>query len=144
VSEPASMRVVVRRVIAAPPATVFEWWTRPEHLLRWWGPRPVVCDRAEVDLRVGGLYRLCNRLADGAELWIEGRFESIDRPHHLVYSWQAGTRAAIERVQVDFLAVPRENTEVVVTHERIGDPAVARSHERGWSGCLESLAGFSG
>jgi uncharacterized protein YndB with AHSA1/START domain len=132
--------VVTRRVIAADAQTLFAWWTEPEHLLRWWGPRPVFCDHAEVDLRVGGRYRLRNRLADGSALWIEGFFECIDSPHRLAYSWQVNTDHAVERVQVDFVPAPG-GTEVVVTHERIADPARARSHEAGWAGCLESLAG---
>jgi uncharacterized protein YndB with AHSA1/START domain len=130
--------VVVRRIIEADAESLFAWWTEPEHLLRWWGPRPVTCDHAEVDLRVGGRYRLRNRLADGAVLWIEGRIERIERPHCLVYSWRAGATESVERVRVEFVAAPG-GTEVVVTHECIADAAVARSHEIGWSGCLASL-----
>src|SRR5262249_47241843 len=50
VSEP----LIVRRVIRAPVERVFAAWTEPAHLVRWWGPAPVVCCGAEVDLRVGG------------------------------------------------------------------------------------------
>jgi uncharacterized protein YndB with AHSA1/START domain len=139
-SDAAPLSVSTRLTIDALPATVFEWWTLPEHLLRWWGPRPVVCDHAEVDLRVGGRYRLRNRLADGAALWIEGEFERIERPHHLTYTWRSGRSAGVERVQVEFVALQARRTEVIVTHERIADERTARSHAAGWEGCLESLA----
>jgi uncharacterized protein YndB with AHSA1/START domain len=135
-----SLQVSVRRRIDADPETVFEWWTLPEHLLRWWGPRPVVCDRAEVDLRVGGRYRLRHRLDDGTALWIEGSFEGIERPHLLAYTWQSDRSPTIEHVRVNFLAVGKGVTEVIVTHSRIDDAAIARSHEMGWNGCLDSLA----
>ncbi len=63
---PPTPPLVVRRTIKAGPERVFEAWTRPELLLAWWGPRPVRCSGAEVDLRVGGRYRIDNQLPDGA------------------------------------------------------------------------------
>src|SRR5262249_36942533 len=45
--------LVVRRTIRASAERIFDAWTRPEHLLVWWGPRPVTCSGADVDLRVG-------------------------------------------------------------------------------------------
>ena len=53
------------RVIRAPLEKVFAAWTRPELLRQWWGPGPVTCPEAEVDLREGGAYRLANVEADG-------------------------------------------------------------------------------
>jgi uncharacterized protein YndB with AHSA1/START domain len=138
------LTVSVRRRIEADPETLFDWWTRPEHLVRWWGPRPVVCDRAEVDLRIGGRYRLRNRLGDGTVLWIEGRFEQIERPRCLAYTWQTDRSAAVERVRVDFTQALNGSTLVTVTHERIADTATARSHEAGWAGCLDTLAATLG
>ena len=82
--------LVVRRTIQATPEELFAAWTEPEQLKKWWGPRPVVCAEAEVDLWVGGSYRIANRLADGTLLWISGEFELIDPPFKLVYTWRIG------------------------------------------------------
>ena len=60
--------LVVRRTIHAPVEPVFHAWTRPEQLRQWWGPGPVTCCHAEIDLRVGGAYRIGNRLPDGTVL----------------------------------------------------------------------------
>jgi len=79
--------LVVRRTIRAPVERVFEAWTRPEQILRWWGPRPVTCSEAEVDLRVGGSYRIGNLLPDGKVLFIFGQFEVVEPPQRLVYGW---------------------------------------------------------
>lgn len=97
-----------------------------------------MCNAAEVDLRVGGRYRLGNRLADGATLWIEGEFEVIDPPSRLVYTWSVGANPRVERVRVDFES-HADGTEITITHDQIADAAVARSHEAGWQGCLDSL-----
>src|SRR5687767_6184273 len=83
----AGISLVVRRTIQASVTRVFEAWTRPEELRRWWGPRPVTCSDAEVDLRVGGSYRIGNRLPDGSTIWISGEFEIVEPPERLVYTW---------------------------------------------------------
>jgi len=129
----------VRRTIRATPEQLFDAWTQPPHLLEWWGPPGIDCIDAQVDLRVGGNYRIANRLPDGRVLWISGEFGVIDRPRKLVYTWslQAGTTVA-EIVTVLF--EPRgDRTEVVVRHERIPDLATRDVHRQGWEGCLDGL-----
>jgi uncharacterized protein YndB with AHSA1/START domain len=129
--------LVVRRTIRAPVDEVFAAWTRPEHVVRWWGPRPVTCPHAEIDLRVGGSYRIGNLLPDGTTVWISGEFEEI-RPDRLVYSWSMEPGAPRQRVTVRF--EPNEaGTEVIVVHERIATDASYRSHLEGWEGCLDGL-----
>jgi uncharacterized protein YndB with AHSA1/START domain len=134
--------LVVRRTIRAPAGRVFDAWTQPEQLRRWWGPRPVTCESAEVDLRVGGAYRIGNRLPDGTVLWISGEFEIVEPPHRLVYTWNiegdAPRIASRSRVTVRFEA--RDvGTEVVVVHERIDTEETRADHENGWNGCLANL-----
>jgi uncharacterized protein YndB with AHSA1/START domain len=137
----ASITLVVRRTINAPVARVFEAWTEPRHLLQWWGPRPVICSQAEVDLRTGGAYRIGNQLPDGAIVWISGEFELVDPPKLLVYSWHVEGRAVPSgpsRVTVRF--EPRSaGTEVIVLHERIDSEETRVDHEHGWNGCLDNL-----
>jgi uncharacterized protein YndB with AHSA1/START domain len=141
--ESSGIVLVVRRMIKAPAARVFEAWTRPEHLVRWWGPRPVTCAGADVDLRVGGGYRIGNRLPDGSVLWISGTFELVDPPRRLVYDWliEQKNAPAPERSRVTVRFEPRGvGTEVIVIHERIDTEATRADHEHGWNGCLEGLA----
>lgn len=141
--EPAG-RLVVSRLIAASPERLFEVWTSPQHIQRWWGPAGVDCPYAEVDLRPGGAYRIANRVAGGTMVWITGVFETVSPPELLVYSWRTdqGSNSS-ERVTVMFVA-QGELTEVSVTHELIRDDATMRSHESGWQGCLDGLAEYLG
>jgi uncharacterized protein YndB with AHSA1/START domain len=129
--------LVARRTIRASASRLFDAWTEPEQLRAWWGPRPVTCSAAEVDLRVGGRYRITNELPDGNVVIIEGEFELIEPPHRLVYTWRSGEDPQ-SRVTVRF--EPRkEATEVIVIHEQIASEAIKKSHVQGWSGCLDSL-----
>lgn len=75
--------VAFRRFIDAPPGLVFDAWTQPEHLRHWWGPRGYVLVVCEVDLRVGGSYRLVQRAPDGHDHAFRGRYVEIDRPRRL-------------------------------------------------------------
>lgn len=134
--------LLVRRSIVASPERLFDAWTQPEQLKRWWGPKSVQCVEAEIDLRVGGHYRIANQFPDGKVLWISGEFETIERPYRLVYTWRVGeVAAAAERVTVTFRA-RGEATEVLVMHEGIPTEPTRDLHEQGWAGCLDGLVDY--
>lgn len=142
----ADLSLVVRRTVKAPVQRVFDAWTQPAHLRAWWGPKDVTCVDAEVDLRVGGLLRIGNRLPNGDVMWITGEFEEIAPPSKLVYSWRLGpdrdphpeAPGSRERVTVRF--EPHDGgTEVIIVHERLVSEASRKGHEAGWLGCLDGL-----
>jgi uncharacterized protein YndB with AHSA1/START domain len=102
----------------------------------------VTCSAAEMDVRVGGAYRIANQLPDGSVLWISGIFEVVERPHRLVYTWEVEREASFspERSRVVVRFEPHAvGTEVIVVHERIDSEETCADHERGWKGCLENL-----
>jgi uncharacterized protein YndB with AHSA1/START domain len=141
-AETGTLTLLVRRTIRATPARLFEAWTTPAQFVQWWGPEGVTCPRVEMDLRVGGAYRIGNRLPDGNELWIAGTFERIAPPNELVFSWKMEhSDFASERVTVRFEARGTE-TEVIVFHERLRDEATRADHEHGWTGCLDGLVAY--
>jgi uncharacterized protein YndB with AHSA1/START domain len=137
--------LVVRRQIRAPVARVFDAWIQPQQLRQWWGPRPLTCSDASVDLRVGGAYRIGNLFPDGSVVWISGEFEIVEPPFRLVYTWHVERKespiADRSRVTVRFQA-SGDGTEVIVVHERIDTEETRADHEKGWNGCLDGLAGF--
>ena len=138
----SSLLLVVRRKIAATPERLFEAWTCAGELREWWGPENVKCIAAEVDLRVGGSYRIGNQLPDGTILWISGEFLTIEKPHRLEYTWRVGSREApVERVTVQFVRSGAQ-TEVIITHGHISDEPTRNRHDRGWQGCLGGLENY--
>jgi uncharacterized protein YndB with AHSA1/START domain len=137
-----NVTLVVRKLIQATPERLFDAWTAPAQLQKWWGPEGVTCIDPEVDLRVGGRYRIGNRLPDGKILWIAGEFEIIEPPRRLTYSWRLeGVPGETERVTVRFES-RGSATEVVVTHERIPNETLRDQHQYGWRGCLDGLAEY--
>lgn len=139
--------LIVERVIRASPARVFAAWTTPELMTRWWGPEGVAATGVEIDLRVGGRYRIGNRLPDDKVIWIAGIFEQItapgptDEPARLVYTWGVEPAESDEQVAVVFLPDPA-GTRVHLTHTRIASQRQRDNHMHGWAGCLDGLEGL--
>lgn len=126
----------------ASPDRVFAAWTDPLELEKWWGPSGVQCISAQIDLRIGGHYRIGNELPDKTVIWIEGVFERIERPRLLVYTWQTDAEStACEMVTVR-MNPQGHGTEVIVRHERIANAALREQHTQGWEGCFDGLVEF--
>lgn len=138
-----SLSLIVRRVVRGSAVQVFRAWTDPAQLRQWWGPAGVRCIDAQIDLRVGGHYRIGNQLPDGSEIWIEGVFERIEPPHLIAFSWSRvqtkANRVPAEKVCIRFVE-RTDGTEVIVEHTRIADRTTFNSHEIGWHGCLDGFA----
>jgi uncharacterized protein YndB with AHSA1/START domain len=129
----------LNRIIRAPREDVFSAWTDPELLKQWWGPGPVSCPEAHVDLREGGEYRLANLEPNGSITWISGRFERVRAPEELAYTWKVSTLPHEPTlVRIKFLP-HADGTELVLTHERFAVEAVRDMHLQGWGGCLDKL-----
>jgi uncharacterized protein YndB with AHSA1/START domain len=143
-AQPQQLTLVVRKMIRATPERLFEAWTQPSQLKKWWGPEGVRCIAAEVDLRVGGRYRIGNQFSDESVVWITGEFQVIEPPDRLTYTWQIEESSeSCEVVTVRF--EPRDNaTEVIISHERIPDRTTRDRHEQGWLGCLNGLLKYLG
>jgi uncharacterized protein YndB with AHSA1/START domain len=88
-------QLVIERTLNAPPERVFAAFTEPEQLTKWWWPHGFTCPAAEVDLRVGGTYRLAMEWPDFIpnearfSHYMGGEYFEIDRPHRLVMSGRA-------------------------------------------------------
>jgi uncharacterized protein YndB with AHSA1/START domain len=131
--------LTLQRVIRAPREEVFAAWTDPEILKEWWGPGPISCPEAHIDLREGGDYRLANLETNGSITWISGKFERVRRPEELVYTWNVSiVPGEPTLVRVLFLPHP-EGTEIVLKHERFAVEAVRDMHVQGWNGCVDKL-----
>jgi len=134
--------LTLTRRIDAPPARVFAAWTEPRLIARWWQPVPVGdgdAVRAEIDLRIGGRYRIVIRGADGEEHDVGGEYVEIERDRRLVFTWAwRSTPSRISRVSVT-LAPEGDGTRLTLTHERFADAAARDRHHGGWTRILDAL-----
>src|SRR5438093_8991927 len=85
VTTPSDREIVLTRVFDAPRNLVFDAFSKPELLKRWFGPRGwslVVC---EVDLKVGGGFRFVLRGPDGTDMGMRGVYREIVPPERSVH-----------------------------------------------------------
>jgi uncharacterized protein YndB with AHSA1/START domain len=127
------------RLIRADTEKVFDAWTQPQHLNLWSAPEGMDI-AAEVDLRVGGRYRIRMQGAEG-DFNAVGEYLEIDRPKRLRYTWsweEEGNDSYETIVTVEFH--DRDGaTEVVLVHEQFPDADITGKHTEGWTSCLDRL-----
>jgi uncharacterized protein YndB with AHSA1/START domain len=86
VAMPSDRELVFTRVFNAPRQRVFDAWTKPEHLVRWYGCHASSLIVCEVDLRVGGSYCFVARMTDGTEHALSGVYRNVVPPERLVFT----------------------------------------------------------
>lgn len=145
--------LTISRFIKAPPAVVWEAWSTPEHLAKWWIPEPIECQVVKLNLRPGGGFETLMREDDGDfQPHVEGCFLDVVPEQRLVFTtalaegwkpiepWLAltatitmepegsGTRYAAR--------VAHKNAEDSRKHEDLG-------FQEGWGTTIDQLAAFT-
>jgi len=74
--------IVITRMFDAPVSRVWQVWTTPEELMKWWGPKDFTAPVIEIDFKVGGQYLYCMHGAPGPgmpaqDFWSGGSFLEI-------------------------------------------------------------------
>jgi len=111
----SSNSVEITRIFDAPRTLVWQAWTDPQHLMRWWGPQAFTSPACTLDLRVGGKYHFCMRSAEGQDFWSTGVFREIVPPEKLVYT-DSFADADGNVVPASYYGMPGDwATEMVVT-----------------------------
>jgi uncharacterized protein YndB with AHSA1/START domain len=82
--------IIQERVFDAPRELVWQAWTEPKHVDKWWGPNGFRNETFSSDFRVGGTWRFVMHGPDGKDWqnWI--RYEEITKYERLVYSHGGG------------------------------------------------------
>ena len=117
---------------------IFDAWTRPDELKRWFGPGGFQTIEAELDVRAGGRYRLVMRAPDGTRLTIGGVYIEVSRPSRLVHTWVWAHAPDEEMLVTIELRPDGARTNVRVTHANIVDGELGR-YEGGWREGLARL-----
>jgi uncharacterized protein YndB with AHSA1/START domain len=86
VTTPTDREIVLSREFDAPRRLVFEAWTKPELLMRWYGARGWWLTGCEVDLRVGGRYRFVSAGPGGETMVQSGVYREVVPPERLVHT----------------------------------------------------------
>ena len=144
-------QLVIERTITASPERVFDAFTDPEQLTQWWWPNGFTCPAAEVDLRVGGTYRLAMQWPDSVPTdnqfshYMGGEYYEIERPHRLVMSGRAGSddQGELFATLIEITLEAREGSTLLTMRQSYFEPlppaqALAGA-EQGWTEQLDKL-----
>jgi len=137
----ADIKLFLRQSISAPADQVFRAWTDPESIKGWFAPPDKETALAEVDLRVGGKYRIGFKDKGNESMRVvSGVYREIRPPHRLVFTWcwEDDPDKHETLVTVD-LQDNGATTELRLTHVHFHDEDVRDHHEKGWIGCVDSL-----
>ncbi|HZT96524.1 MAG TPA: SRPBCC domain-containing protein [Chloroflexota bacterium] len=144
-------QLVMERTLKASPERVFDAFTDPDQLTQWWWPNGFSCPAAEVDLRVGGNYRIAMKWPGSIPAeqqfshYLGGEYYEIDRPHRLVMSGRAinDEQGEIFATLIEVTLEAREGgTHLTMRQsffEPMPPPDALAGAEQGWSEQLDKL-----
>ncbi|HXN71847.1 MAG TPA: SRPBCC domain-containing protein [Candidatus Acidoferrales bacterium] len=139
--------VVITRVFDAPRELVFKAWTDPRIMKEWYGPKMFTNSVCELDVRVGGAWRIVMRGPDGAEYPGRGVYREIVKPERLVFTSDATDKdgnVILAGLATVTFAEEGGKTKLTlrVRATAMVDYAVAylAGMEAGWSQSLDGLA----
>jgi uncharacterized protein YndB with AHSA1/START domain/uncharacterized glyoxalase superfamily protein PhnB len=83
-TKPAAREMVISRTFNAPRNLVWQAWTEPDRVKKWWGPRIFTAPVVKIDFRVGREYLYCMRSPEGKDYWSKGTYREIVAPERIV------------------------------------------------------------
>ena len=140
-SKPQAPSLTLKRRLKAPAEKVFSAWTDPEKIVHWFGPAETASDsvRADMDVRVGGRYRMRFKTEDGESHEVGGEYKEVIANERLVFSWAWHSTPERESLVTITLKADGDGTLLTLHHERFFDQKARDGHNRGWTGTLEKL-----
>jgi uncharacterized protein YndB with AHSA1/START domain len=152
----------ISRTFDAPRQRVWDAWTQPEQMAKWWGPKGFTVVYVKMDLRAGGTYLYCIRSPEGIEMWGKFEYSEVSAPQRLVFAnffsdanggvtrhpyspnWPLKTHSTVEFDEQDGKTTltlrwsPINATEI----ERKTFEDGMASMQQGWGGTFEQLAAY--
>jgi len=141
----AKRTLSLRKTFDAPIDLVWEAWTQPEHIARWWGPKGMSITVVEHNFKVGGKWKYSMPMPDGSEFISEGQYSEIVKFKKIVTS--ANFRPMTEGVEIRALFEKngeKTNFTFSVVHptEEYCKQQEQMGFYNGWGSAFTRLEGF--
>jgi uncharacterized protein YndB with AHSA1/START domain len=141
VSEDATRELRIERTFRAPAEAVFDAWTSPEVMRRWYHAGPDwETPEVDVDLRVGGRVSVVMRKPDGSEVELSGEYMELDRPHRLAMTCTFSDDPSNQEQLIELsFSEAGGSTTVVLVNSRIPTDERRDAQQWGWGLCFDNL-----
>lgn len=126
------------RVFDAPRALVFEAWSKPEHVSKWFAPKPLVITQCEMELRSGGVFKFTMKMGE-TEFPFVGKFEEVVPNEKIVFSGIIHDDNSCYTV-VTFEDAPGNKTKLSVRQTYAYASPATGGAKQGWTSTLDNLA----
>jgi uncharacterized protein YndB with AHSA1/START domain len=137
----AELTLHLERALPAPRPLVFSMHAEPTLLAQWWGPAGFSTPSVELDLRVGGRYRIAMQPPEGEHFFVSGEFREVDQVARLAYTfrWEPPDPDDRETLVTFSLRDLGESTALTVDQGPFATEARRALHEHGWTESLDRL-----
>lgn len=133
--------LTLTRRFRARPEKVWAAWTDPEKLIGWFcttKARPGSL-RAELDVRVGGRYRISFDMESGEYSEVGGIYREVVPNEKLVFSWAWHSTPERESLVTVSIKPDGAGSLMLFTHEQFFDETARDNHAKGWNELFEQL-----
>jgi uncharacterized protein YndB with AHSA1/START domain len=145
--EDTKLDLKLERIVEAPRELLWKAWTEPEHLKKWFAPRPWQMVECEIDLRPGGMFRTVMRSPEGQDFPGVGCYLEVVENERLVWTDALGPgyRPAVKAFFTAILTLEDHGTGTrYIARALHKDEADRKTHEdmgfiEGWGQCLDQL-----
>lgn len=97
-NELAKRVLTIKKTFNVPVEIVWEAWTKPEHVVKWWAPKGMNIKVVKHEFKVGGTWKYTMPMPDGNEFISEGTYSEIVKLKKIVTS--ANFRPMTEGVEM--------------------------------------------
>jgi|SRR5882672_6101120 len=140
ISEKPSLSLT--HIFPVAPEKVWQAWTDPQGLKRWFGPDEGEVSLAQTDVRVGGRFHIIFSTLDGEEHDVSGVYRHVEPHRKLVFTWAWKSTPERESLVTLTFRSSGSGTEFNMLHEQFFDAAARDRHTFGWTGALAKLGEY--
>ncbi len=133
----------IARRLNAPIDKVFDFVTKGEHLVKWWGPEGMSLPDRWLDFTKTGPWHSVMENAEGQKFKVSGQVTRVNAPYSVGFTWawhdENDQRGAESHVTLTLAGNADGTTNFTLHHQQLADDTSAQSHEQGWTSSLRKL-----
>lgn len=135
--------LTLERSFKAAPEKVFEFVSKTEHLLKWWGPEGMSFPEHNLGFSETGPWVSVMQNAEGKRFKVSGQVTHVDPPHSVGFTWawhdENDQRGVESHVTIKLVPSQTGGTDFTLIHADLPNDDVAVNHEHGWTSSLRKL-----
>ncbi len=135
--------LTLERRFAAAPDRVFDFVTRTENLLKWWGPESCHVPEHDLSFEQTGPWMSVMQNTEGQRFKVSGHVTHVDPPSSIGFTWawhdENDKRGVESHVTIRVVPAQGGGTRMTLTHVDLPDDESAGNHEKGWASSLRKL-----